>query len=289
MRTEKEILDLIINIAKNDERIRAVLMVGSRANPKAPKDKYQDYDITYFVNDICPFYNNNDWIKKHFGEPKIMQLPECMELLPPSGDGHFCWLMIFDDGNRIDLSIEFTPYIDDGEPAIILLDKDGFFPKLDEPSDKHWHIKPPTEKLFFDCCNEFWWCLNNVAKGIARDELPYAMHMYNVYVRDMLDKMTEWFIGINNNFSVSSGEMGKYFKNYLSPSIYEMYMKTYSDSNYNHFWISIFIACEMFHLLAVTVANYLNVLYNQKEENAMIEYLNKVKMECSKKELSEAD
>jgi aminoglycoside 6-adenylyltransferase len=73
-----------------------------------------------------------------------------MLLLPPEGDGHFSYLMIFNDGNRIDLSIEFSPYIDDGEPAITLLDKDGFLPSLPVPTDKHWHIKPllRTDLLF---------------------------------------------------------------------------------------------------------------------------------------------
>ena len=129
MRSEKEILDLIIEIANNDERIRAVLMDGSRADPDVKKDKFQDYDIKYFVKDITPFYNNTEWVKKHFGDPIIMQLPENMDLIPPSGDGHFCWLMIFEDGIRIDLSIEFEHYIDDGEPVVLLLDKDGTFPK----------------------------------------------------------------------------------------------------------------------------------------------------------------
>lgn len=46
MRTESEMIELILNIARADERIRAVRMEGSRANPAAPKDKYQDYDIT---------------------------------------------------------------------------------------------------------------------------------------------------------------------------------------------------------------------------------------------------
>ncbi|GAH80137.1 unnamed protein product, partial [marine sediment metagenome] len=32
-RTEKEIIDLIIGFARNDDRIRAVLMNGSRVNP----------------------------------------------------------------------------------------------------------------------------------------------------------------------------------------------------------------------------------------------------------------
>jgi len=58
MRSEQEMMDLIIGVAKADDRIRAVLMVGSRANPTVPRDKYQDYDITYFVKDIKPFYNN---------------------------------------------------------------------------------------------------------------------------------------------------------------------------------------------------------------------------------------
>jgi len=281
MRSKEEILDLIINIAKDDECIRVVLMTGSQANPDAPNDKYQDFDITYFVNNISPFYNNSEWIEKHFGKSLIMQLPENMELLPSSGDGHFCCLMILEDGNRIDLSIEFTPYIDDGEPAVILLDKDGFFPQL-KPDKKHWHIKPPSKKHFFDCCNEFWWCLNNVAKGIFRDELPYAMNMYNCIVREMLDKMIEWFIGVNYNFSVSSGKMSKYFKKYLSEAIYEKYKETYSDSNYNHFWASVFTACELFHLTAEKVADYLNVSYNQNEENGMIKYLSMVRNDCVK-------
>lgn len=41
LRTEQEIMDLILSVAKSDERIRAVLLVGSRANPAIPKDSYQ--------------------------------------------------------------------------------------------------------------------------------------------------------------------------------------------------------------------------------------------------------
>ena len=276
MRSEKEVLDLIIEVAENDERIRAVLMDGSRADPDIKKDKYQDYDIKYFVKDITPFYNNTEWVINNFGTPVIMQLPENMDLIPPSGDGHFCWLMIFEDGTRIDLSIEFEQYIDDGEPVFLLLDKDGTFPKLNK-NKNYWHIKPPSQRHFYECCNEFWWCLNNVAKGIARDELPYAMSMFNSIVREMLDKMIEWFIGVNYDFSVSAGKMYKYFKKYLSDALYEKYTKTYSDSNYNNFWDSIFYACELFHIVAEKVAEYLNITYNQDEEDGMIKYLIMVK------------
>jgi aminoglycoside 6-adenylyltransferase len=156
MRTEKEMLDLIIKVAQDDEKIRAVVMVGSRANSDVPKDEFQDYDIGYHVNDVAPFYNNFEWIEKHFGKPIIMQLPEDMspELFPPIGDGHFCALMIFEDGVRIDLSINGEMYECDGEPAIVLLDKDNAISL--NINDKFFHVKKPSQKLFYDCCNEFW-------------------------------------------------------------------------------------------------------------------------------------
>ena len=273
MRSEKEMLDLIIKVAENDDRIRAVLMDGSRADPDAKKDKYQDYDIKYFVKDIKPFYYNNEWVMTQFGKPLIMQTPETIELIPPSGDGHFCWLMLFEDGNRIDLSIEFEQYIDDGEPVIILLDKDDAFPKINI-NKKHWHIKAPNQKYFSDCCNEFWWCLNNVAKGIARDELPYVMNMFNTIVRNMLDKMIEWYIGVNYDFSVSSGKMGRYFRKYLSEAEYEKYSKTFSDSDNKNIWDSVFSACDLFQFTAKFVAVKLGFSYNQDEENGMMTYLN---------------
>ena len=59
MRTEKEMLDLIINTAIEDERIRAVIMNGSRVNPNVKRDCFQDYDIMYVVNDIQSFTSNH--------------------------------------------------------------------------------------------------------------------------------------------------------------------------------------------------------------------------------------
>ena len=144
--------------------------------------------------------------------------------------------------------------MDDGEPAIPLLDKDGILPALPPPSDRCWHIQPPTPKLFSDCCNEFWWCLNNAGKGVARDELPYVMQMFNVYVRDMLDQMLDWYIGADQGFAISSGKAKKYFKRYLPPNLYELYVKTYSDGEYYHIWAAVFTACDLFHTAALYVA-----------------------------------
>ena len=55
MRSEKEMFDLFLSFARNDERIRVVGMEGSRTNINIPKDDYQDYDISYIVTDMDSF------------------------------------------------------------------------------------------------------------------------------------------------------------------------------------------------------------------------------------------
>ena len=58
MRNEQEMMNLIIGIAEKNERIRAVYMNGSRANPNVEKDIYQDYDIVFVVTETLSFLND---------------------------------------------------------------------------------------------------------------------------------------------------------------------------------------------------------------------------------------
>jgi len=278
MRTEQEMMELILRVANDDERIRAVSMEGSRANPAIKKDQYQDYDISFYVHDIRPFFNNPEWALEKFGKPLIMQMPEAMRY--PDGDGHFNYMMVYPDGTRLDLSFHPELYIDDGEPSITLLDKDngnGLRPVLPPPNDAIYHIKPPSPLFYYSCCNNFWWCLNNVAKGIARDELPYTMNMLNTVVRVELHDMIYWYIGTQHGFDLSAGKDGRFFKQYLPSEIYSKYTETYSSGDYTDIWRSVDVMCDLFHLLAITVAPHFDFTYKQDEEDGIREYLRLVK------------
>jgi len=275
MRTPEEILKLVLNIANEDDNIRAVLMTGSRANPDCPVDIYQDFDIVYFVKDIKTYWDNDAWIEDKFGKPSFMQKPESMSLIPPDNNGNYAYLMMFPDGNRIDLQITKELYVDDGEPAILLLDKDGTFPKINVAKD-YWYIEKPNQKFFSDCCNEFHWCLNNVAKGIAREELSYAMEQFQ-NVRDMLMKMLEWYIGVNNDFAVSAGKSGKYFKKFLPEDIYLKFTKTYSDADYEHMWEAAFEMLYLFDDVAKMVADKLAFAFNISEAQGIESYMKRVR------------
>lgn len=283
MRTEQEMFELILNNAEENKHIRAVYMNGSRANPNAPKDKYRDFDIVYVAADDAPPFNDRQWICP-FGEPAVCQEPDlndCAWGAKHDFTQRYSWQLLLHDGNRIDLTVctkqaMLNGYTNDGL-TVPLLDKDGCLPEISGPDDREYHIKKPTKAQFAGVTNNFWWCLQNVAKGIARDELTYAMNMYIQVVHKELERMVEWYIGGLYDFSVNAGKWGKYYKKYLPENIYNMYVKTYSDANHENLWGAVFTACELFGTIAPAVGGRHGYVYNGQEDKNMTDYLLKMK------------
>lgn len=263
MRSEEELLALILDTARCDERIRAVIMNGSRANPNAPRDRFQDFDIVYLVADAGPFKHNLAWIER-FGELMILQLPDEMDDPPPGANAGFAYLMQFSDGNRIDLGIypiSMLDEIDRDSLSVLLLDKDGLVKPFPPPNEADYLPKPPTAKAFADCCNEFWWVCPYVAKGLWREELLYARHMLDPLVRDELMKMLTWHIGVQTQFSINPGKLGKYFQRYLAPELWDMLLKTYAGPGYEDTWEALFTMGDLFRSAALPVAEHFGFEY----------------------------
>lgn len=179
MRTEKEMMGLIIQTAKEDDRVLAAYLKGSRTNPNVPKDRYQDFDVMYVVRETKSFIADPAWLER-FGKIILKQ-----EQDDDFGYGDrfgirshyeqsYSWLLLFADGNRIDIGVETVAAMEKGTNRnklfLPLLDKAGCLPELPPPTDEDFHVAPPTAKQFRGCCNTFFWSLCDVAKGIARVE-----------------------------------------------------------------------------------------------------------------------
>ena len=231
MRSEQEIFTLILDVAKRYKKVRAVLLSGSRADTNSNKDAYQDFDICFAVTDINSFTKNHSWIDV-FGERIIQQLPDEMVIGKVSKHS-FAYLMLFTDGNRIDLTLVplevFQNNYSFNEPTILLLDKDGIFNNISFPVQQSC-VKRPSQKEFTDCCNEFWWVSTYVVKGLHRNEIIYAKQMMDVHLRKMLLQMIEWFIGVETAFAVTAGFQGKQLRKYLPGGLYQKILTIYTDS-----------------------------------------------------------
>lgn len=280
MRSEKEMFQLILDIARKDSRIRAVYMNGSRTNVNAPKDIFQDYDIVYVVEETGSFIEDKKWIDC-FGERLFMQYPDEYPEEESDKENFYGWLMQFADGNRIDLHVETIPHalenILNDKLCEILLDKDGILPDIPKATDKDYWIKKPTEKDYLGTCNEFWWCLDNVAKGLWRDEIPYVQDMVNFTIRKELERMLSWKIGIDTEFSVSIGKSGKYMYRWLTEKEWQDYLSTYFAGNTEDGWRAVRKMCDLFEKTAVYVSERLGYKYNAEEGRNSRAFLERVK------------
>ncbi|MBS4536353.1 aminoglycoside 6-adenylyltransferase [Clostridium sp. D2Q-14] len=280
MRTEKEMMDLIISFAKQDDRIRGVLMSGSRVNPNIEKDIFQDFDIVYLVTDVEPF-KDEDYIVSYFGQIMIMQKPEDKILPVPIGDGRYTYLMQFMDGNRIDMQILYINKIHDlieDSLTKVILDKDNFIPHIPEPSEESYIIEKPSPKLYDDCCNSFIWGLgSHIPKTIWRKELPLLKELIEVVLRKPLIKMLEWSIGIKTDYKYSIGKGGKKLEKLLEPNIWEQFKETYTDYDYDNIWRSLFIFHDLFEETAKYVGENCEFEFPEEELERAFNFLKHIK------------
>lgn len=279
-RTETEMMNLILGTAKEDERVLAVVLNGSRANSNVKKDIFQDYDIVYIVREIESFTCNHSWVDV-FGERVMMQMPEEKVLPPADGLGRFPYLMQFMDGNRIDLTLIPAERMDELlEPdslSILLLDKDGLIGAMPPASDRDYHIRKPDAREFADLCNEFWWITMNISKGLWRQELTYAMFMHEQINRNVLITMLEWKSGIAADFKISAGKAGKYLSDLLPAGDWEQFLSTYSDANIDNIWDALFTMCSLFRNTAVEVAERLGFEYPFEDDKRVTAFLSHVR------------
>ena len=275
-RTEQEMMDLILKVASEDKRVRAVWMNGSRANPNAPRDQYQDFDIVYAVTDMQEMLQNSDWIDI-FGERIIMQTrSDQMDSQPPYLDWYI-YMMQFVDGNRIDLSL--VPVELAGEKVLsdrmclVLMDKDKILPQLPPPDESGYWVKKPDEREYLCTCNEFWWVATYVVKGIWRREMSYAHGMMCGYVWPMLRRMVEWKIGTEHDFQVNPGKLGKYIERYLYSDEWRLFAGSFSGGNYDDMMRALFSMCELFRGCGREVGKALGFAYPEEEDRRVTAYL----------------
>ncbi len=265
-------MERLLAFAKQDRRIRAVTLEGSRANQNVPRDELQDYDITYFVTEMEPFIENPDWLQA-FGQIIMMQKPEDMELFPPAEAG-FSFLMIFADYSKVDLTLrelaDLDRYFQENKLVKVLLDKDQRIKAEIIPTDEDFHIARPTARSFDDCCNEFWFVSTYVVKGLCRREILFALDHVNYILRPELLRMVAWKVGMEKGFNFSLGKNYKYLEKHISPGLWERLLKTYALTDYGEVWHALWTIQELFREVSQEVAEHFGYAYPDYDPNITI-------------------
>ena len=262
MRTESEILNLILHTAKTLQ-VDAVAMSGSRTNPKAPKDEFQDYDVIYVVDDLDNLTSDLSWLDQ-FGT-RIIEQHNVL-------GNRRLYLMLFEDGNRIDLTLCPTEYIQewvDSEAGFtVLVDEKGLFESYSSSPERFW-IHPASETDFEKSCNEFWWVSAYVVKGICRKQVIYATdHLYGICQQELL-KILAWQVASDRE-AVDIGKNYKYLFIYLTAE--KEFSNLLDFSSVEKLTQSLFATMQLFHQEAQYLAQKMDFDYDKEVAEKMMRY-----------------
>ncbi|RSJ66622.1 Aminoglycoside 6-adenylyltransferase [Streptococcus oralis subsp. dentisani] len=264
MRTEPEMFDVILQTAKVLQ-VDAVAMSGSRTNPKSSKDEFQDYDVVYVVDDLDNLTRDLSWLNQ-FGKRLIEQYNVL---------GHRrLYLMLFDDGNRIDLTLcpkeHIQEWVDSEAGFTVLEDKKGLFEPY-SPSLRRFWTSLASQTDFEKACNEFWWVSAYVVKGICRKQLLYATdHLYGICQQEFL-KVLAWQVAADKG-TIDIGKNYKYLFNYLPAEKEKEFSNLLDFSSLEKITQSLFATMELFHQEAQSLANKMSFDYDKEVGEKMIQY-----------------
>ena len=264
MRTETEMLDVILKTAETLQ-VAAVAMSGSRTNSQEPQDEFQDYDVVYVVENLDELISDLSWLGQ-FGKRIIEQEVRL---------GHRrLFLMLFEDGNRIDLTLcpkqQIQEWVDSEVDYTVLKDDKGLF-KSYPPSPKRYWTNPASQTDFEKACNEFWWVSAYVVKGICRKQVIYATdHLYGICQQELL-KILAWQVASNRGV-VDIGKNYKYLFNYLPTEKGKEFSNLLDFSSIEKLSHSLFATMNFFHQEAQSLAQKMGFDYDKEVADKMIEY-----------------
>ena len=189
----------------------------------------------------------------------------------------FAYLIQFEDGNRIDLTIVDIRNIEkealNQEPRIILLNKDNLKELIPVEDEREFFIKKPEVMEFNNTCNEFRWLCIYISKGLCREELYYAKYAFDVLVMNMFIKMLYWKIAADHLFQVTTGSHSKYLKRYLSEEEMSRFQAIFPSGEYEDIWNKLFIMYDYFAELEAYVAEKLGYSITIEETERVRQFI----------------
>ena len=264
MRTDQEILGLILETAKKLQ-VDAVALSGSRTDTKAPKDEFQDYDVVYVLDDLDTLTSNLAWLDQ-FGT-RIIEQHNVL-------GNRRLYLMLFEDGNRIDLTLcpkeHIKEWVDSEAGFTVLEDKKGLFESYSPSPERFW-IHPASETDYEKSCNEFWWVSAYVLKGICRKQVIYSTdHLYGICQQELL-KLLAWQVASDKG-KIDIGKNYKYLFQYLPTEKEKKFSALLDFSSLDKITQSLLATMQLFHQEAQYLAQKMGFDYDKEVAEKMIQY-----------------
>ena len=283
MRNEREILETVLDAARRDDTVRAVIRTDL-----LPVRKYlYNYNFCFVVNDLERF--DEDVFRTRFGDRILLFRPD--RNYPEMFPGTKAHLMVFRDGITLVIHAmdadAFLARFDRKSPAENvwigdtyqkLMDKDHLLPEIERPEETQTiFAETPTAEEFDNIHREFWWVMKTFAEYTLREELPASMFYLNNAVRDLLNRMIRWYVFLKAGRPVDLEILDSRMAEVLDADLFRLYAGTYPGPEEKQIWEACEAAAELWRITGRFVSAHCGYEYPAGLESDMAEFIRRLR------------
>jgi aminoglycoside 6-adenylyltransferase len=258
------ILKQLISYAENEPRISAMVLFGSRAREEKKADRFSDYDLIFFVNDVDYFIHTDEWLSG-IAEPRI-------SFFENTAVQDYERRVFFDDAMDMDFLFYNVKDVEriTADPIIrawyakghrILVDKINYSRIVEASCPAPMEKKAITEEDFCNNVNNFWFHTIWATKKLRRGEVWVAKNCIDVYLKNLLREMLEYEAIARNGAEFDIWHDGRFFDEWVDPSIRSRLRDAYGKYDRESLQLALWSTMELYTTAARNTARLMNYSY----------------------------
>lgn len=269
----QSMLDKIIEWAKTEFNIRAVVVTGSLSRNDGSTDEWSDLDVQLVCDELTDYLLGGNWLDG---------LGEIWIRFPLDEHSHYR-LIWFIGGKKVDFQLTtkqpIHEMLETGNLSeeyqrgyIVALDKDYLYERL-PPSPHIFPLAPlPSSEDVHEIINEFWFEAIHVAQFIRRREF-WVAKFRDWTMKCNLLQMMEWHAQITNDEPINTWIIGKRIHQWIDNETQDALQNIWGGWDAESSWDSLLVMLELFSRLSHEVTMRLNYTYREETYQEILAYI----------------
>ena len=277
--SQHPMLDAVVNWARREEAIRAVVITGSLARADGSADDYSDLDAQIITTDSRRFTSDDSWLDT-LGEVWIRF---------PLGEPAPFRLVWFAGGIKVDFQFTHVDSIrrlaqsdqltDEYQRGYsVALDKDGLYQDLPPSPRVFPQPAPPSADEVLATINEFWFEAIHVAQFIRRREF-WVVKFRDWTMKENLLRLLEWHARATGPANVNTWLLGKRILDWTDGETADAIQQIWSRWDADELWHGLLIQLELFLRLSVNLCRVMGLDYDDRTHQAIENYIRDLRHE----------
>ncbi|WP_166179527.1 aminoglycoside 6-adenylyltransferase [Rubrobacter tropicus] len=250
----------VLDWARRQDGLGAVILTGSRARARGPVDAASDYDVEVFVAEPERYGSSSAWLEE------ISPVWVHMRWSEGGGedvDRRITYSVFFAGGLKADIQIRPMEVLADlakgGLDAlyergyVVLADPSGLASRLPDPSGRGPRLRPPTDAELLAVCSEFWFEAAHIPPYLARGEL-WVVKVRDGTMKRMLLRLIEWDALARLGPEADVWHIGIHMREWAAPDVWDRLHRCYGRFDAGDAFVAFQATLSLFSKLSRRVA-----------------------------------